>query len=126
MVVVNLAIFKDDKILVVRDREGDFWTLPGGKKEKSDKNLKAALVREISEELPKLKWNNVRYFDEFFGLTPHSREFLIVELFFGDLIGGSIKPGREVTQSRWVGEESSIRLTKTTKQIINQAFLHRL
>lgn len=126
MIVVNLAVFKKDRILVVRDREGDFWTLPGGKKEDKDKTLKAALKREMSEELPKLKWKNSRYFGEFFGLTPHSREGLIVKLFIGDLVGGTIEPGMEVTQSRWIGKRSNIKLTKTTKQIINQAFLNRL
>lgn len=125
MIVVNLAVFKRNKILVVRNRIGDFWTLPGGKIEDKDKTLEIALERELSEELPRLKWKNARYFGEFFGITPHSREFLIVKLFLGELVGGTIDPGMEVTQARWINEKSDARLNKTMKIILHQAFLNR-
>ncbi|MGM0439396.1 MAG: NUDIX domain-containing protein, partial [Patescibacteria group bacterium] len=39
--VASLALFKKDKILVVRDRYEDFWTLPGGKVEKGETRREA-------------------------------------------------------------------------------------
>ncbi len=126
MEVVNLAVFKNDQVLLVRDREGDYWTLPGGKKENGESD-KDTLYRELKEELPFLKWRNERYLGEFYGITPHSKEYLKVRLFVADLVGGIIRPGAEVTESKWVPVEfPGTNVTTTTRKVINNAFCKHL
>ena len=136
MEVVCLALLKDDRILVVRDRERDFWTLPGGKIDKKSKRAKdgsiievketklEALKREAREEIPLVNWKNLNYYDEFFGVTPHGRRCIVIYVFYAEYDGGSIKPHSEITGSRWIDkEESNLKTTQSTQNIINSIYV---
>lgn len=46
---VRVLVIKDDKILLVRHRYGDYWTMPGGKIEKNSNPAETAL-KELYEE----------------------------------------------------------------------------
>jgi 8-oxo-dGTP diphosphatase len=49
-VSVKAVIFKDKKILLVKEEEDNFWSLPGGGIDYGE-NVQEALSRELSEEL---------------------------------------------------------------------------
>jgi 8-oxo-dGTP pyrophosphatase MutT (NUDIX family) len=46
---VRTLIFKDNKVLLVKHRYGNFWVMPGGGIEKNE-NLEDAAKRELKEE----------------------------------------------------------------------------
>ena len=122
MEVASLALLKGDKILVVRDRDEDFWTLPGGKIEEKE-SKKQAVKREIREELPLVKWESLDYKGEFFGITPHSRQCIVIHVFQAVYSEGSIKPHMEITGSRWIKKrEEGLKMTKSTQNIINSFY----
>ena len=136
MEVVSLALLKDDKILVVRDREKDFWTLPGGKIERKKKEIGdgrivesketkiEALKREAKEEIPLVNWKNLNYYDEFFGVTPHGRQCIVIYVFYAEYSGGSIEPHSEITGSKWIDkEEAKLKTTQSTQNIINSIYV---
>lgn len=120
MEVSSLALFNNsNEILIVRDKEREYWTLPGGKV-KFKETEKRAIKREMKEELPLVNYENLRFFGEFFGITPHSRQCIVIYVFRAFYVGGSIKPHREITGSKWIDEkEKEVLMTKATKNIIN-------
>jgi methyltransferase-like protein len=67
--VVNIIVIVDRRyILLTRIREGDFWTLPGGRAEKGE-SLKVALRRETDEELPNVTILELIPYKKFKGIT---------------------------------------------------------
>ena len=123
MEVASLALLKGDEILLVRDRDRDFWTLPGGKIEE-DETKKEAIKREIGEELPLVDWKNLKYYGEFFGVTPHGKQCIVIYVFLANYDGGSIRPHMEITGSRWIDrKESNLKTTQSTQNIINSIYV---
>jgi len=51
--VVNMIVIQKNRLLVTRIREGDWWTLPGGRVEEGE-SKEMALRRESGEELPNI------------------------------------------------------------------------
>ncbi len=124
MEIASLALLKGDKLLIVRDKYQNFWTLPGGKIERGE-TRKEAVVREMEEELPLIEWDDLSFYREFFGMTPHSREFVVVHVFIADYSKGFAVPHQEITGSRWVSpglvqkKGQKIKMTTSTQNIIN-------
>jgi len=117
--VVNMIVIVGRRsILLTRIREGDFWTLPGGRAEKGE-SLKVALRRETDEELPNVTILELIPYKKFKGITPHSKVEVIVSTFFAG-IRGSIEPGAELTGATFSLSQSlkELNLTNITKDII--------
>ena len=127
MEVASLALFNDkNEILVVRDREEEFWTLPGGKIEEEE-TKREAVKREVDEELRLVEWEDLKYYGEFFAVTPHSRQCIVVYVFRAFYLKGSIKPHMEITGSRWIdNDEKNLKMTQATKNIINSIYVDLL
>ena len=116
--VVNMIVIQEDCLLAARIREGDCWTLPGGRVGKGE-SLKVAIRREIGEELPNVTILELIPYKDFKGITPHSKVEVTVSTFFGG-ISGSIEPGAELTGTKWASLLSleELNLTNITKDII--------
>jgi ADP-ribose pyrophosphatase YjhB (NUDIX family) len=116
--VVNIIVIKGNCLLVTRIREGDWWTLPGGRVEKGE-SKEMAMKREIKEELPNITILNFTPYKEFLGLTPHSKIEITVTTFFAK-IKGSIEPGAELTGSKWADSIllEKLNLTTIAKDIV--------
>ena len=112
--VANLITIQHGKVLLVRSKEGD-WNFPGGKADKGEAALHA-MLRELTEELPKLEviWP-IAAGSTFHGETPNSRKPLQVSTFLAD-VKGSIEPGAEIKESMWA-EHPPEGITPTSAQI---------
>jgi len=104
--------------LVTRIREGDWWTLPGGRVDKGE-SKEIAIRRECGEELPNVTILKLVPYKEFLGITPHSKVEITVNTFFAD-VEGSIEPGAELTGSKWADSIllEKLNITTITKDII--------
>jgi len=116
--VVNMIVIKKNRLLVTRIREGDWWTLPGGRVDEGE-SKEMALRREIGEELPNVTILKLVPYKEFLGITPHSKVEITVNTFFAD-IKGSIELGAELTGSEWADPVllDKLNLTTIAKDIV--------
>ncbi len=103
-IIASAAIIRGYKILLVRKNGRSFWTLPGGKKEDRESN-KNCLIRELSEELPRLTIEDVSFLKHFNGTAPQGNYRFKAGLYLTSLNGENIKPGAEIAESKWVSAE---------------------
>lgn len=80
---VSALIYHNNKILVVKDQEEDFWFLPGGRV-KVNENSVDALKRELTEELQcEFKIGELKVFNEnFFDYEPTHESFHELGLYY--------------------------------------------
>ena len=116
--VVNMIVIQKNRLLVTRIREGDWWTLPGGRVEEGE-SKEMAIRRECGEELPNVTILKLVFYKKFLGTTPHSKVEITVSTFFAD-VEGSIEPGAELTGSKWADSIllEKLNITTITKDII--------
>jgi len=117
--VVNIiVVMNKDYLLLSKVREGDFWTLPGGRMERGESE-EEAILRETKEELPNIKILELIPYKEFKGITPHSRVEVVVSTFFAD-VKGSTEPGAELTGTALclIGALRDLNLTNITRNIL--------
>jgi len=116
--VVNMIVIQKNCLLVTRIREGDWWTLPGGRVEEGE-SKEIAMRRESEEELPNITILKIVPYKEFLGITPHSKVEITVHTFFAD-IKGPIEPGAELTGSKWADSIllKKLNLTTIAKDIV--------
>jgi ADP-ribose pyrophosphatase YjhB (NUDIX family) len=101
------VVFKDGKVLMVREIADDGWTLPGGW---CDTGLTASqnVVREVREESGyevKVTRLLAVYDRDTQGHTP-PYPFNIYKLFYQcELIGGEAKPSNETSEVAWFAED---------------------
>ena len=110
------AIIDNGKILLVRKRQT--WILPGGKPESSESDIEC-LCREISEELPDIKLDNIRYYGEFEGITPHKNDTLRTRVYFADIGGNLCKAGAEISEYSWIKDTNEYNLSDITLKIVD-------
>lgn len=104
---VTAIIIKDKKILLVTDKKGPLFWLPGGKKENMENDIQT-LSRELDEELSlklkkaefycSFKTNNQEWICEnkFGPFGPYSENCYLVDC------EGQMKPGSEIKGYAWV------------------------
>ena len=125
---VRGAVFRDDRILLVRERDDGRWSLPGGW---ADVNQSAAqcVEREINEEsgftarATKLVgvWDRRRHVTRPFPFTIYSLHFVCT------LTGGSAQPGTETTEVAFFAEDAIPELSvgRITEWMIGRMFAHQ-
>jgi ADP-ribose pyrophosphatase YjhB (NUDIX family) len=98
-VVVDVISITNGKLLLLEKR-GEFWILPGGKREKGESDLEC-IVRELSQEQPGGKLiGETTFFCEFYGLSPSGKKIKVL-CYFGR-VEGDTSPGAEITDARRV------------------------
>ncbi|KAB8332323.1 NUDIX hydrolase [Scytonema tolypothrichoides VB-61278] len=124
---VRGVVFRDNTILLVKERQDGCWTLPGGWADVGDSPSEAA-VREIFEEsgyqTRAIKLLAV-YDRNRQGHTPH--QYYIYKLFFlCELIGGSPSPSIETEEVGFFPEDNipQLSLGRVTPTQITRLFQH--
>lgn len=114
---INAAIIKSGKILLVRKNQT--WILPGGKPESKENDLEC-LCREISEELSGTKIQNIGYYNEFKGKTPHKGDIIKSRVYFADIKGElyDVPENDSVSECKWINDFYNYNLSKSTAKII--------
>lgn len=96
-----------DKILMVRNKDSDSWTLPGGTVEAGE-TLESAAIREVKEETGlDIKVHGLVAVNEAF--LEASQEHAIFFTFRAEITGGleQITRPDEITDIQWVGIDQS-------------------
>lgn len=117
---VSLATFSLGRLLIVKSRKHNVWTLPGGKIEEGESEI-GALRRECMEELC-VKLAGVRLLKDFSGVGPTSG-LQITTAVFTAKTKGVIVPSDEIEQYTWIdkGEskgDENFPLSDVTNQIV--------
>jgi 8-oxo-dGTP diphosphatase len=114
-VAINAAIIQDRKILVVR--KGQSWILPGGKPNPDESDLEC-VCREVDEELSGTQLQNIRYYNQFEGISPHKGDRINVIVYLADIKGQLFQPSAEINACEWVGYTNDKTLSDITNKII--------
>lgn len=105
IVKVSALIINDNKILgVMKKKHQDFWILPGGKIQDNEK-VKAALYRELWEELEIVKRNIkcMDYLMDFTTPSQFSKDELVTKLYKVVLYDNQrIQPSHEILKYSWI------------------------
>ncbi len=103
---VRAAVFKDNKILMVRERESSAWTLPGGYVDVNEP-LSRSAAREVLEEsgmIVDTKKVAAIFDHRQHGYLPHLFHFYKIYVVC-DLIGGEAKPNMETLEVNFFSQE---------------------
>lgn len=125
MNVINAAIIKDNRILLVGKKYEtgiEHLILPGGKKEDTENDLEC-LTREVGEELSGAKIKiNPNFYRLFTGNTPTGKK-ASVKVYFAELINGrEIKTSNEISSAMWAEYNLAIHqknLSDITRAVLN-------
>jgi ADP-ribose pyrophosphatase YjhB (NUDIX family) len=124
---IRAAVFKDEKILLVKERSDGFWTLPGGWADVGEAPSLAA-VREVKEEsgfdvaVKKL----AAVYDRDKHNHPQIQYHVYKLFFLCDLRGGSASESVETSGADFFAEKKlpPLSLTRVTEPQINHMFEH--
>jgi len=128
-VAVGAIVFKDHRVLLVQRGQppaDGLWAIPGGSMELGE-TLQAAAEREILEETgisirarePVYTFDVIERDD-----AGHVRfHYVIVDL-IADYIRGTLCPGDDALQARWVSPTAfrNLQISSTTRQLLEQRF----
>lgn len=119
---LGLLYIKDNKVLVARSRGKSRYYIPGGKRENSETDQEA-LVREISEELSvQLILDSLQMFDIFRAQADgKSPEEIVQVTCYQAEVHGTLQPGNEIEELRWVSYEDRHLCSPVTQQILEAA-----
>jgi len=113
---IGVAIIEDGKILLVRKRQS--WILPGGKPEPNESDIEC-LCREVDEELSGTQLDNIRYYGDFEGRTPHTGDILRAKVYFANIKEELCQPAAEIAEYDWVGNPNQYNLSDITSKIVD-------
>ncbi len=123
---VRGAVFKDDKILLVREAVDGLWTLPGGWADIGD-SPSEAVEREIHEESGyQAKAIKLLALEDRKRRHPPSVNEVYKLAFLCELLGGRAKTSSETTAVGWFGEDAipPLSLGRVTAGQIRRWFRH--
>lgn len=97
------VIVENNKVLLNKHGDDDFWKFCGGKIEEDEANLKDAAQREVKEEMGiEIEiLNNDPYFFYTEKEISGEQTSVILAHFLADRIG-EIKPGEDIREWRWI------------------------
>lgn len=124
---VRAAVFRDSKILLVKEREDGCWTLPGGWADVGD-SPSAAVIREVKEESGySVKAHKLLAFlDRNLHGHPPIPYHAYKLFFLCDLVGGDATTGTETEAVGFFGEMEipPLSLTRVTPTQVSLLFEH--
>lgn len=128
-VAIGAVVFKDDRVLLVRRGRAPakgMWAIPGGSMELGE-TLQAAAEREIFEETGIM----IRAGEPVFTFDVIERDddgrirfhYVIVDM-SADYIGGTLQPGDDAVEARWVSIKAlnGLNVSSRTRQLLHERF----
>ncbi len=97
--VISSVIISHGRLLLVRKK--GVYIPPGGKIMQGESD-EECLRREIREELSRTEIENVRFYREIQGISPHEQKPISVRLYFADIKGNLGNPSGEIESSDWI------------------------
>jgi 8-oxo-dGTP diphosphatase len=118
----KLVAAKRGRVLLVRRKRDRLWMFPGGRKRRGETE-EQCLLREIKEELPKLKLGRLRLWKEVKATDRRSGRKMNDAIFVARKASGDLKIGdrREIDRAIW-RKPRGIRLTRTSRYVRNKLF----
>src|ERR1700677_1834888 len=118
----KLIAARRGRVLLVRRRRERLWMFPGGRRRASDTE-KDCLLREIREELPKLKLGRLTLWKEVKAKNRASGRKMSAAIFLVKKASGSLAIGdkKEIDKATW-RKPRGIRLTPTSRYIRDKLF----
>lgn len=102
--VVALCCIRDQRYLLMVQKNGKHWIFPGGKSEPGEIRVET-LAREVREELPGAEITRLEYWRTFDNVSP-SGSSIRVHIFLGDL-DGDWHTANEITGWGWYSKIES-------------------
>ena len=124
---IALIYIKDKKILTTLSKGKDTYYLPGGKREKNEKD-EDTLVRESKEELTiDIDVNSIKYYGTFEAQAHGKAEGIIVKMtcYIANFTG-KIQPSSEIQEVRWLGYNDLNLISPVDRLIFKDLFENRL
>jgi ADP-ribose pyrophosphatase YjhB (NUDIX family) len=112
---INAAIIQEGEILLIKKEKT--WILPGGKPRAEESDI-TCLCREVDEELSGTQIDNIRYYNDFKGITPHKGDVLRAKVYFADIKGVLRSPSSEIIEHAWVSDSSKYNVSDITSKIL--------
>jgi 8-oxo-dGTP diphosphatase len=121
----KLVTSKRGRVLLVRRRRDRLWMFPGGRK-RAREGARACLLREIKEELPKLRLGRLKLWKEVTAKNRRSGRKMSDAIFVAKKASGRLAIGdkREIDRAMW-RKPFGIRLTPTSRYIRDRLNLKR-
>src|SRR5471032_3622948 len=118
----KLVAAKRGRVLLVRRRRDQLWMFPGGRK-RGRETEKDCLLREIREELPKLKLGRLRLWKEVKAKDRRSGRKMSDAIFVAKKVSGRLTIGdkKEIDKPTWC-KPRRIRLTPTSRYVRDKLF----
>ena len=123
---VGLAIVRDDKILLVKEKREDKFIIPGGVKEKNESD-EQALKREIKEELGvDIVDGSLKFIGNFQDVSNENKNTLIKMSYYVGEVNGEITPKEEVEKILWFDKKTDWnKVTHMTRYKLIPALIQR-
>jgi ADP-ribose pyrophosphatase YjhB (NUDIX family) len=121
----KLVAAKRGRVLLVRRRRDRLWMFPGGRR-RAWETEKGCLLREIREELPKLKLGRLKLWRELTAKNPRSGRKMSDAIFIARNVSGCLAIGdkKEIDKATWL-KPRGVRLTPTSRYIRDKLFAKR-
>ncbi len=125
---VRGAVFNDNKILLVKERSDELWTLPGGWVDVNE-SPSEAVCKEIYEESG-FKTKAIKLmalFDKNKHAHPIQLPHIYKVFFICELVGGEKRPSIETSEIEFFEKDKlpDLSLSRVTKSQIDRAFEHK-
>ena len=114
--VANVAIIRDNRVLLVQEKDRAAWTFPGGGIEAHESD-EACLHRELREELEGVESAAFSFFTFFYGTSAASGDSILIFLYRAD-VSGYLRPGQDVSRIAWVTADTGYPVTEATKSFL--------
>ncbi|UPK30964.1 NUDIX hydrolase [Bradyrhizobium sp. 195] len=118
----KLVVARKGRVLLVRRRRDKRWMFPGGRRRAGESERKC-LHREIMEELPKLRFGELRLWKEVNGKNRRSGRRMSDAIFLSKKASGPLKIGdkKELDRAEW-RKPRGLKLTPTSRYIRDKLF----
>jgi len=120
---VNFVYVKNNKVLMLKEKDIDYLKLPGGKLQEKESEADA-LRRELFEELG-VEIKNIKHFGNFTNkgidtnLKIRDDWQITLSIYLGEIVGDIFAKEDDIEELKWISLEDTQLLSPATKDLFN-------